>query len=77
MKYGARQKLTRLITQSQSYALRVLYDTYDLRLFCFLGTTDQQEARLSETDSHEKRKSNDHYYDQCMQWNDNLQGSES
>ena len=69
MKYGARQKLTRLITQSQSYKLRVLS--------CFLGTTDQQEARLSETDSHEKRKSNDHYYDQCMQWNDNLQGSKS
>lgn len=27
MKYGARQKLTRLITQSQSYKLRVLSDT--------------------------------------------------
>ena len=39
-----RQKLRRLITQAQSYALRVLYDTYDLRLFCFLGTTDQTSS---------------------------------
>ena len=41
------QKLTRLITQAQSYALRVLYDTYNLRLFwsfCFSGTTDQTSS---------------------------------
>ena len=36
--------MTRLITQAQSYALRVLYDTYNLRLFCFLGTTDQTSS---------------------------------
>ena len=46
VKCGARQKLTRLITQPQSYKLGVLYDTYNLRLFCFLGTTDQQAALL-------------------------------
>ena len=44
VKYPVRQKLTRLITQAQSYALRVLYDTYNLRLFCFLGTTDQTSS---------------------------------
>ena len=44
VKYGARHKLTRLITQAQSYALRVLYDTYNLRLFCFLGTTYQTSS---------------------------------
>lgn len=44
VKYGARQNLTRFITQPQSYKLRVLYDTYNLRLFCFLGTTDQTRS---------------------------------
>ena len=49
VKYGARHKLTRLITQAQSYVLRVLYDTYNLRLFCILGTTHQQAALFSES----------------------------
>ena len=44
VKYPVRQKLTRLISQAQSYALRVLYDTYNLRLFCFLETTDQTSS---------------------------------
>ena len=39
-----RHKLTRLITQAQSYTLRVLYYTYNLRFFCFLGTTDQTSS---------------------------------
>ena len=43
-------ELTRLITQPQPLYDSVLYDTgYDTtRLFCFLGTTHQQAARLSE-----------------------------
>ena len=58
-------ELTRLITQPQPLYDSVLYDTgYDrTRLFCFLGTTHQQAARLSENLSRknlQKRKPSGH-----------------